>query len=337
MTLKTSLAVHLLTTHPHPAGACERLLTYSKHDRFGVHRVTDDPEEADMIVFVESIGAEMFLNAMRRHPLVGRFPEKCFCFCELDHQVSFLPGIYASLQKRWHSPARDAGGFYLAMYDNPYVTHMPARDDAPYLFSFVGDAGTHPVRQSILRLQHPGAKLIDTSQYCWDVRHKGSPEQRRAFEEDYARVLRDSRFVLCPRGWSPSSVRLFETLKAGRVPVIISDQWTPPAGPDWQGCSICVSESEVACIPALLESLAPNSAQMGEAARNVYEQWFAPDVCFHRIVEWCRGIDASRSPMTRRLATTALPLRQIIQIGRTGLFIKDTLRTIRNSLFPFKV
>jgi hypothetical protein len=222
------------------------------------------------------------------------------------------------------------------MYDNPYVTCTPAREDAPFLFSFVGDASTHPIRKSICGLRHPRAKLIDTATYCWEIRHKGSSEQRRAFEEDYANILRDSLFVLCPRGWSPSSVRLFETLKAGRVPVIISDQWTPPIGPDWDSCSVSVPEAEVASIPQRLESLAPRAAEMGRVARQIYEEWFAPEICFHRIVEWCRGIDAARSPLARRFAN-ALPLRQIVQIGRTGLFLKDTLRTVRNkvrSAFP---
>ena len=328
-----SLAVHLLTTHPHPDGACERLLAYAARDRFGVHRLTDDPHAADLIIFVESLGAEMFLNAMRRHPLVRRNPEKCFCFCELDHQVSFLPGIYTSVQKRWHSPAREVGGFYLAMYENPYVTHTPERDGAPYLFSFVGDAGTSSIRRAILRLEHPAAKLIDTSEYCWEIRHSGTPEQRRAFEEEYAGILRDSRFVLCPRGWSPSSVRLFETLKAGRVPVVISDQWTPPAGPDWASCSVVVNEADIAGIPARLEALAPRAVEMGQAARAVYEDWFSPEVSFHRIAEWCRGIDEARSPLARRFAN-AWPVRQIVQIGRTGLFLKDLLRSVRDAVAP---
>jgi hypothetical protein len=81
----------------------------------------------------------------------------------------------------------------------------------------------------------------------------------------------------------------------GRVPVIVSDQWTPPPGPDWASFSVRVAESEAGEIPAMLEALEGQAPAMGERAREVWDEWFAADVLFHRVVEWCLAIEREAS------------------------------------------
>ena len=50
--------------------------------------------------------------------------------------------------------------------------------------------------------------------------------------------------MICPRGWGSSSIRLFEVMEMGRVPVIISDAWVNEA-PKWADFSVRVSEADV--------------------------------------------------------------------------------------------
>ena len=60
-----------------------------------------------------------------------------------------------------------------------------------------------------------------------------------------ADFIRRTRFVLCPRGQGVSSIRLFEVMKSGRVPVIISDAFVPPAlqgRTGWTDAAIFVRE-----------------------------------------------------------------------------------------------
>ena len=49
-----------------------------------------------------------------------------------------------------------------------------------------------------------------------------------ARQSEYFRIMHNSMFVLCPRGVAPSSYRIFEAMKAGRVPVIIAMSGFPP-------------------------------------------------------------------------------------------------------------
>jgi len=106
--------------------------------------------------------------------------------------------------------------------------------------------------------------------------------------------LRDSRFILCPTGAGTSTPRFFEAMKAGRVPVILSDNWVAPEGPRWQAFSLRVPERDVRLLPQILEQHETRAAAMGMLAREEFERWFSETVCFHRIVEWCLDIRRSR-------------------------------------------
>ena len=103
-----------------------------------------------------------------------------------------------------------------------------------------------------------------------------------------------------PRGAGTASIRSFETLAAGRVPVIISDDWVPPAGPDWDACSLRVREAEVATLPARLEAAEVLYPRLAAAARAAHEAWYAQPVIFHRLLESCGALLDARA--------TTLPL-----------------------------
>lgn len=298
---------YVTTARPSIGGAHERLRANAAQDRFGAHALVADPDEADLILFTDDWQAKPFYDRVRRHPLVQRCREKCFCISEVDHGFPFLPGVYADCRARWYRPDRVRSGFYLSKFENPHVGYAPLPGRAPHLFSFVGSADTHAVRTRVLGLRHPRALLMDTSAVAYRVRWEGTAQEKDAFYRQYAEALAQSRFVLCPRGRALSSRRLFDVMQTGRAPVIIADEWVPPEGPDWDACSLRVPEDAVERIPALLERRADEAAAMGAAARRAWETWFAPDACFHRIVEWCLDIRACRAQSERWLRWAALP------------------------------
>ncbi|MEG5066237.1 exostosin family protein [Microcoleus sp. B3-A4] len=83
----------------------------------------------------------------------------------------------------------------------------------------------------------------------------------------YTEELINSKFVLCPRGNCPASIRLFKTMKMGRVPVILSDDWAAPDGPTWLDFSIRVSESKIHELPGIIEGYEAQALTMGNLAR----------------------------------------------------------------------
>jgi Exostosin family len=293
--------VHLLTTADtsfdmYNRRDFERLCAAARCDSFRQHSLTDSPESADVILFVGS--SYLDHRDVRRHHLVRRYRHKCFLYHSHDRVIPFLPGVYVNVTKRWHSSRRTLTGFYLRVFDLDFITFSPSFDACDYLFSFVGSARSHRVRRRLMSLAHPRAYLEDTSTVV-EPAERNRPFYMREYNDQehghYGSIITRTKFVLCPRGYACSSWRLFETMKAGRVPVIISDQWVPPLGPAWDTFSIRVREKDIKRIPDLLEEHEPHVEPMGRLARATWEQWFSREAAFHRIVEWCLRLHGGHS------------------------------------------
>lgn len=263
-------------------------------DRFGVHSVTTDPKIADLIIFAEFYGAGWYFEGVRRHPLLRQYREKTFLFCANPFVIPLLPGVYAGVEKQWSS-ARTRPGFYLGRTRNEFTTYSPSAPDLPYLFCFMGSIRNAPIRRQLATLTHPRSFFQNTTEdFDRILQQKMDRRERLDYDRRYAELTKASKFVLCPRGLSVSSIRLFETMRMGRVPVILADEWVPPAGPHWERFSIRIKESEFVQIPSFLEQREPEAVEMGELARKAWEEWFSDEVVFHRLVESCLDIRRER-------------------------------------------
>jgi hypothetical protein len=139
--------------------------------------------------------------------------------------------------------------------------------------------------------------------------------------------MRDSMFVLCPRGVAPSSYRIFEAMKAGRVPVIMADQWVPPSGPNWPEFSLRVPESRLQEVPKILENLANRAPEMGLRASQAWELWFSREQGFQTIVTWC--LEIMETSQNQRLFQRYRP---ILQLARPHFFRHVVLRAAKKKL-----
>ena len=268
-------------------------------DRFGVHRLSSDPAQADLVLFVETHwAAGHYFERVRKHPLHREFATKSYLFSSADKVIPFLPGVFASVEARWHRPAWTRSGHYVDVREREELHHEP--DCVPSrLFSFVGATANHPLRRRIMELRHPDAVLVDASAQSAAVGPRTRSARLQAeWRERFADGIHDCAFVLCPRGGGTSSRRIFEAMMLGRVPVIVSDGWVPPQGPDWESFSIRVAEARVETIPGLLEERAGDAAAMGSRARSQWLEWFSEVASFHRVVGWC--LDLERLAHRRR-------------------------------------
>ncbi|MDQ2869062.1 MAG: glycosyltransferase family 47 protein [Verrucomicrobiota bacterium] len=292
--------VLLLTTTPRPGAdphnlaAWQGLRESAERDRFLQHSLTDDPAQADVILFAEAMGAGFYFSRVRTHEFVHRFREKCFLFSSNDYIIPFLPGVYAAAEKRWSS-ARVRGGFYAGFQTNAFLEFTRPTPELKYLFSFVGSTETAAVRRNLARLVHARSIFTDTAADYQRVLRSAMPADERAgYERRYAEIMQQSKFILCPRGMGASSMRLFDVMRIGRVPVVLSDRWLPPVGPRWEEFALRVPEADWEKLPRLLESREAQAVEMGLLARQEWENWFAPPSAFHRTVEWCLELRRQR-------------------------------------------
>jgi len=143
--------------------------------------------------------------------------------------------------------------------------HYPVHGTGPahrkdIWFSFIG-ANTHPCRAAVFALPAGDAvTLKERSEWHFarDVfRGRNSAEQQKAEKDEYQDVLSRSRFSLCPRGVGGSSFRIWESLQAGAIPVLISDGLQLPfiRGVEWGACILRIAERDVPSIEAILRAV----------------------------------------------------------------------------------
>lgn len=117
-----------------------------------------------------------------------------------------------------------SGGTSLPLLCDPHEGIERPRD---YVACFVGSEKTHPIRQSI----------VDT--FGSDDRYF---VRRSCDTATFVDAMARSHFALCPRGYGPTSYRLFEAMQFGTVPVYISDEFILPMQDELEWSSFCFRE-----------------------------------------------------------------------------------------------
>ncbi len=143
-----------------------------------------------------------------------------------------------------------------------------------------------------------------------DPRAQGSgPQEQR---QRYIDSLQRSIFALCPSGTGPNTIRLWEALGYGAIPVVLSDTWKPP-GPRqlWDAAIFVLPDTPegVMSIPQLTAQWAADERLLLKKRQAMAELW-------HRYgpATFITDIEAlwqqQTSPVERRSAMTQPPSPQ---------------------------
>lgn len=134
----------------------------------------------------------------------------------------------------------------------PYIDHAWA-DVRPRiktdLYSFVG-FNSHIVRKQIFeKLISP--KIIERANFHGYLNEIQAKSERA----EYIDILERSRFGISPVGFGSSTMRFWECLKCGAIPVLISDFQVLMPGWDWDNTILRLSESSVLRNPNEIEKI----------------------------------------------------------------------------------
>jgi hypothetical protein len=267
-----------------PFNAFSQSATNSKH------QLVSEPEEADIIFFTDE-GLSPVTDSLS-DPLYRRHWDKCFIFAQSDYPIPLVPGLYASLGRWeydhswcrtgfyvWDCPSRDSEIVY-TRYDQ-----IPFPENPRYLCSFAGSCQNARVRQKLKELQHPRYFVQDVNRDTITANTLGDREWIKRLHDQYVALIGNSKFSLCPRGNGPNTFRLYESMAMGRAPVILADDWVAPPEIPWDEFSIRIPEHDCKSIFRILEEQEDRAKELGQRAREVWEECFHPDVVFDRAVE----------------------------------------------------
>ena len=183
-----------------------------------IRNTYDDKESlkkwASEIVEQQCAKLSHFQDVPERHIFLdnGDYPEVLPC---LRRSIVFK----TSLHKASPSPS---------LY---YAVYMPVSEspisEAEYDIGFQGGFQTNPIRSRIpnimQRCREQGMNTFhcDTGDF---FRRTHKDEERERLTNSHQQLMHNSKFVLCPQGRGFNSIRFYETMSFGRIPVLLSDQ-----------------------------------------------------------------------------------------------------------------
>lgn len=92
-----------------------------------------------------------------------------------------------------------------------------------YRFSFFGAFNSHPVRGQLMQFNSVDTPVMDTG--AWH--YYKTESEREKFKNSYIDNLCQTVFSLCPEGTGVSTIRLYESMASGSIPVLFNDVKVP--------------------------------------------------------------------------------------------------------------
>ncbi|MEZ5997564.1 MAG: exostosin family protein [Hyphomonas sp.] len=178
------------------------------------------------------------------------------------------------------------------------IDHGRIGGDRRYLFSFIGAKSnkwylTHS-REWILDALGDHPKGFVAGRDSWHYQkivyehqiERTADEPTNLVDDEASRVFRelllDSVFSLCPSGSGPNSIRLWESIGAGSIPVILADTYQVPGNPElWNNAVVFCQETaeDIAALPERLEAIAADPELMVSMRKHLEQLWmlYGPD------------------------------------------------------------
>jgi len=233
-------------------------------------RTVDHPEDADLILDLSSNQSLKYGYVFGVDPTspYHRWPDRTLAWDASDDPTGRLPGFFCSLERSSFDPRCHETICYPLVYNRE--VRFRAHDEATCLFGFSGSPSSG-LRARIF--EHFGEDGDDArvrqSRSLWDTMFADGHNSEKTL---YADELARCRFILCPRGNGVASIRIYEALQTGRVPVILSDRFVPPSFVNWERCAVFIRERDVARVRDVLRE---RDADWPALARSAHEQYEA--------------------------------------------------------------
>ena len=95
---------------------------------------------------------------------------------------------------------------------------------------------------------------------------------------NFKSIISTSYFSICPRGYGPTSFRLYESLALGSIPIYVSDEFILPFNEiiDWNNMAVLIKPNEVKKIPKIIKSILDTEKynEMLNYGQHCFEKYF---------------------------------------------------------------
>ncbi|GGX70574.1 hypothetical protein GCM10011309_20870 [Litorimonas cladophorae] len=211
-----------------------------------------------------------------------------------DHRVTDIFWTHAVKNEFSISQDRkiDLHPFPLYSVQFPKKENWPLDQKRAHLFSFIGARANQwyltEARNWILDLLGDDKRGLVVGRDSWHFNkivydyqiRKNSDTQDKLINvdasEQFKQTLRETTFALCPSGSGPNSIRLWESIAAGSIPVILADTYlTPGRQKIWDEAVVYCDESPEAikALPDRLEAIANDPELLAHKRQMLGQLW----------------------------------------------------------------
>ncbi len=126
--------------------------------------------------------------------------------------------------------------------------------------NFVGSK-THPIRESAMQLKDSEGYYISFEPHNI---------------ETYCRIIHESMFTLCYRGYGSNSFRLAEAVQYGSIPVYISDEFILPSWMNFEEFGVLIKAEDAGRIDEILQAIPIETIiEKQDRLSEAYENYFS--------------------------------------------------------------
>jgi len=258
-------------------------------DKYNTKRSDALPLLAKLKVLVSQIAPNVRVVTVCQHIHMMKFIDMFF-----DHKVTDI--FWTHAVKNQFSISQDRK---INLYPFPlYSVQFPKKEDHPldqkraHLFSFIGARANQwyltESRNWILDLLGDDKRGLVVGRDSWhfnkivyDYQIRKSSETHDKLinadaTEQFKQTLRETVFALCPSGSGPNSIRLWESIAAGAIPVILADTYlTPGRQKIWNEAVVYCEETPEAikALPDRLEAIANDPELLAHKRQMLGQLW----------------------------------------------------------------
>lgn len=232
------------------------------------------PLNADAVIIQEEKGSFKnfrYIDKLLQDTFIKENLTRIFTISNDDSATGLLRGLYAGMPSyrfdtRYFRPVP----YYT--FSNKWVFEHKKEIEPEYLAGWFGNTYSNKVRRQLVEAYQNNKDYFVNTSNSW---YNHNVDEKIAYVE----LIKRSKFSLCPAGWAPPTLRLYESMAIGRCPVIIADNIVLPPGPKWEEFSLIYSgKKNISGLNAFLLKHESQYKEMGAKAKENWDRHFAGDL-----------------------------------------------------------
>lgn len=257
-------------------------------------------------------------KAKLRCAFIRRFIQKIFVVSWEENAAPQFKGLYTSLRN-----SREKAGLYYSIpyfaEPNPLIyTHNEINESPKYLAGFCGNLKSNPIRKVLLNKFQYDTQFNLQKNTSWFDHSEGE-------KLNYIKNILNSKFSLCPSGYSESSYRVQESMALGRCPVIVTDDFPMHTlGVCFRQHAIIVASKDLGDLKDVLKERESEWLQLGKEMKEVWLKYYSDENHLAKIVF---------VTMQRLLAESSIDVLTYLQSKEYGQANSYSFKSRLKSLF----